>query len=137
MPSAKLTLDFDTRKFTDANGAVVLTLSGKKNSIREYELTIVQNELAMSLPAASTMTVALKKTTDVAGTLLWEDTATRHGWGTGSRWHFFLDLTGEEFTTAILGTNVDFDIMIILPDGQQFMSVTVPFKIEKPVQVPP
>jgi hypothetical protein len=135
MPAAKLTLDFDNRKFYDSSGVVIIAMSGKKDSIREYELIIQQDGQPMSLPDTTTITVAMKKTADPAGTLLTSTVAARSGWGTGSRWVFTLDMTGDPFT-PVLGTKVDFDIMIVLPDGQQFMSLTVPFTIEKPVQVP-
>lgn len=136
MPAAKLILDFDSRKFFDASGAVVLSMTGKKTSIREYELTIQQNGKAMSLPADTEVTVAMKKTTAPAGSLLTSVEADRSGWGTGTRWYFLLDLSADAFASAT-GTTVDFDVMIIFADGQQIMSVTVPFKIEKNVQIPP
>lgn len=136
MPAAKLILDFDSRKFFDASGAIILSMTGKKVSIREYELTIQQNERAMSLPIGTTVTVAMKKTTAPAGSLLMSAEADRSGWGTGSRWYFVLDLSADAFGSAT-GTSVDFDVMIIFPDGQQIMSLTLPFKIEKNIQIPP
>jgi hypothetical protein len=135
MPAAKLVLDFDTRKFTDAVGSLVLSFTGKKDSIREYELLIQQNNVTMSLPSGATVKAAMKKVTDPPGTILVEADATRAGWGTGSRWFFTLDLTDVAFNT-VLGTNVDFEILIELADGQRIPSLTFPFKIEKQILTP-
>lgn len=132
MPSAKLTLDFDTRKFFNADGSAIQAFSGKKNSVREYELSVTQNNVALSLPDGTTLSAALKKPSDPAGTLLSESTGTRAGWGTGSRWFFILDLSDDAFNT-VLGFNVDFEVRMELPDGQIIPSLTIPFKIEKNV----
>jgi hypothetical protein len=136
MATAKLTLDFDTRKFFDGTGASIQTLSGKKDSIREYELTITQGGVPLSLPAGTTVKAAMKKTTSPAGTLLVEADSVRVGWGTGSRWIFTLDLSGDAFgTSGVLGTNVDFEVLMDLPDGQHIPSITVPFAIQKNVML--
>lgn len=134
MPAAKLSLDFDTRKFFDFAGVQVTAFTGKKNSIREYELTITQDNLPISLPDGTTIKVAMKKTSSPAGTLLLEVDAERAGWGSGSRWFYTLDLSGEPFA-AVLGTNVDFELLIILADGQHIPSLTLPFAIEKNVML--
>lgn len=134
MATAKLSLDFDTRKFFDGTGAAVLSFAGKKESIREYELTILQGGSPLSLPSGTTVKVGMKKTADPAGTLLTEVDAVRGGWGTGSRWFFRLDLSDAAFD-AVLGTSVDFEILMDFPDGQHIPSVTLPFKIDKNVQL--
>lgn len=134
MPAATLTLDFDSRKIFDGVGALVTAFAGKKNSIREYELTITQGGAPMSLPDGATVKVALKKTSSPAGTLLVEADAERGGWGSGSRWFFTLDLSGDAFN-SVLDTNVDSEILIDLPDGQHIPSLTIPFKIDKNVMI--
>jgi hypothetical protein len=134
MPAAKLNFDFDTRKFSDVNGGIIQSFTGKKNSVREYELSIQQNGVSLTLPTGSTVTVALKKPGDPAGTLLTQAEAERVGWGTGSRWSYILDLSDDTAFTPVLGTSVDFEILMVLPDGQHIPSLTVPFKIEKNVQ---
>lgn len=134
MPAAKLNFDFDTRKFSDAFGTTITTFTGKKGSIREYELSILQNNIAMSLPHGATVSVALKKTSASAGDTLTESEAERVGWGSGSRWSYTLNLTDVAFD-AVLGASVDFELLIVLLDGQRIPSLTVPFKIEKNVQV--
>lgn len=134
MPAAKLFLDFDTRKFVDSSGTAVVELTGKKGSIREYELAIVQDGTPMTMPEGATVDVALKKTSAAAGDLLTQVSAARSGWGTGTRWVFKLDLTDERFDT-VLGTKVDFEVRLELPDGQVIPSRTVPFTIEKNVML--
>lgn len=134
MATAKLTLDFDTRKFFDGTGAAIQTFSGKKDSIREYELTVVQGGVPLSFPAGATVKAAMKKTSSPAGTLLLEADAVRAGWGTGTRWIFTLDLTGDVFT-SVMGTNVDFEVLMQFPDGQHIPSLTVPFAIQKNVML--
>jgi hypothetical protein len=130
MPAAKYSLDFDTGKLYDGTGAQIQALSLKKNSVRDYELSINQVGVAISLPSGSTVKTALKKTSSPGGTLLMEFDAVRGGWGTGSRWFVTLDLTDDLFT-AVLGTSVDFEILMELPDGQRIRSLTIPFTIAK------
>jgi len=132
MPAAKLVLDFDSRKFLNADGSAIIALSGKRGSIREYELAIQQEGVVMGLPDESTVKAALKKTTDPAGTYLVEADAARSGWGTGSRWFFTLDLTDEAFDD-VQGKVVDFEVLMELPDGQHIPSKTVQFTVEKNV----
>lgn len=137
MPVAKLNLDFDTRKFSDSQGTIISAMTGKKDSIREYELSVIQNGTPLTLPDDTVIIAALKQTSVAAGSLLTSSTAVKSGWGSGTRWTFRLEMTGPTFNPPIPGTKVDFDIMILLSDGQQFMSLTIPFAIEKAVQVPP
>jgi hypothetical protein len=92
MPAAKLTLDFDTRKFSDANNAVITAFTGKNGSIREFELSIVQLGVPLNLPEGTTLEVALKRTADPPGTTLTEAEAHQVGWGSGSRWSYKIDL---------------------------------------------
>src|SRR4030095_11797965 len=128
MPAAKYSLQFDTGKFFDGAGAPVLTFVVKNKSIKDIELAITQNNVAMSFPAGTSVKAALKKTTAAAGVLLLEDDAVRSGWGAGSRWFFRLDLTGAAFD-AVAGNTLDFEILIELPDGQRIRSLTIPFTI--------
>lgn len=133
MPAAKLNLDFDTRKFSNADQTQITSFTGKKNSVREYELSIQQNGVALSLPTGTIVKVALKKTNDPAGILLTEVTAESVGWGSGSRWSYVLDLSDDTAFNPVLGLSVDFEVVMILPDGQRIPSLTMPFKIEKNV----
>lgn len=134
MATAKITLDFITRKFFDGSGAAISTFSGKKNSIREYELAVTQGGVPLSFPAGATVKAAMKKPTSPAGTLLVEADAVRAGWGTGTRWIFTLDLTGEAFV-SVIGQNVDFEVLIDFPDGQHIPSLTIPFAVQKNVML--
>lgn len=134
MATAQLVLDFDTRKFFDGNGTALPSWGGKKDSIREYELSVIQDDVPLSFPNGTTITVALKSTSSPAGTLLGEFTASRRGWGTCSRWFFTLDLTDDAFAgSAVLGKNVDFEVLIEFADGQRIPSLTIPFAIQKNV----
>lgn len=132
MPAAKYSLDFDNGKLSDSKGTLIQSLSVKNESVRDFELAITQNGVAMSLAGGATVKVALKKMSAAAGVLLFEDDAIRSGWGSGSRWFFRIDLTAPAFD-PIVGTTVDFEILISLPDGQRIRSVTFPFVIAKNV----
>jgi hypothetical protein len=134
MATANITLDFDTCKFFDGTGAAIQTFTGKKDSVREYQLTVTQGGVPLSFPEGATVKAAMKKSTDPAGTLLLEANATRVGWGSGTRWIFTLDLSGAPFT-AVMGTNVDFEVLMNFPDGQQIPSITVPFAVQKNVML--
>jgi hypothetical protein len=136
MAAVKLGLDLDSRKFSDVNGATVQSLVWKKGTVVDYQLTILQGGVGVSLPSGTTVEVGIKKTTDPAGTLLFHADATASGWGSGSKWFFRLDLTGPSFADpTILGKSVDFEVLITIPDGQRFASLTISLTIAKNVQV--
>jgi hypothetical protein len=142
MPAAaKLQFDFDTRVLKDGNGVSVTSLTGKIKTVRLYELAIMQGGQALPLPATTTITVALKKTTDPPGTLLTTATATREGWGSGSRWYYTLDLTDAAldalFSSTVQTVSTQYEIYMVLPDGQKLASITIPFTLEKNVIIPP
>ncbi len=102
----------------------------KRNSVILYELSIIQAKNVLSLPSGSSVEVALKKTTDPAGTYLYHVVADRAGWGSGSRWFYLLDLSDPAF--AAITAPVDFEIILILPD-QRIHSDTVSFTVGKNV----
>jgi hypothetical protein len=132
MATAKLVLDFDTRKFFTGAGAAIISFQGKKDSIIEYELSVTQNNVPLSFPTGTTIKVGLKSSTAPPGTLLVEADCVRGGWGSGSRWFFRLDLSGEALV-PLMGKKLDFEVLIEFPDGQRIPSATVQFDFQKNV----
>jgi hypothetical protein len=133
MPAVKIALDIDTRKLVNLlTGATLQTFSAKNGNIIDFELSITHLDVPISLPVNSSVTFAVKKPTDQAGTYIISDDAVRSGWGTGSRWFFRADLSTVPIDQV--GKNLEAEILLETPnDGQRISSLTFVFIVLKNV----